>query len=375
MDQNVSKKEIIDVSGEGQGRSLPQWFGQMFLGRKKNRPNQGDERYLSVGISDLDSSSDPLPYDGRNHPEFDLPLVSPVDEGEESNSTENIERASSSQSDAKKKQQKLLEEFALLSGIELSPKSVADLRDRVEKQLETESLSSPPLALVEGVEHSEATESAPDLEEQSSGRVHDAYTLLVENEKKQKTVQSDEVQSIELSDHQEEVASSAAAEPDESIVNLDASSDVVSEKVSEYRVEPKLKLEDGAPSEKLVSEPVYDQKAVDSILSELRKINSIHLIVVVGVDGSILASDNLDQLRESVSGALVFKSVKHFKRLGQQSGLGSLAQSVIEFSDGKIIVENLGDSALFIAVDRSAILGLIRSQTKSQVERLKAILN
>ncbi len=368
MDQNVSKKEIIDVSGEGQGRSLPQWFGQMFLGRKKNRPNQGDERYLSVGISDLDSSSDPLPYDDRTHPEFDLPTVSPIDESNESNSTENIERVSSSQSDAKKKQQKLLEEFALLSGIELSPKSVADLRDSVEKQLETESLSSPPLALVEGVEHSEATESAPDLEKQSSGRVHDAYTLLVENEKKQKTVQSDELQSIELSDHQEEVASSAAVEPD-------ASSDVVPEKISEYKVEPKLKPEDGAPSEKIVSEPVYDRKAMDSILSELRKINSIHLIVVVGVDGSILASDNLDQLRESVSGALVFKSVKHFKRLGQQSGLGSLAQSVIEFADGKIIVENLGDSALFIAVDRSAILGLVRSQTKSQVERLKAILN
>ncbi len=380
MGQNVSKKEIIVVPGEEEGRSFPRWFGQIFLGRKKNRSSQENEQNFSVDISELGSSSDPLAYDDRCHPELDLSSVTFAEEGGLEAKTE---QSSDSCSDAKKKQQQLLEEFALLSGIELSSQSVADLRDSVEKQVEEKSLS--PASLLESepesssvVDHSENTETEKDdsvLEKQPSGRVHDAYTLLIENEKKQQSVQPEHVDSAELEERPEESkASTVVIEHEEPVSEFDSSAikEVIPDGVMEVEVVAEV---DDHLDEDLNSKLAYDQEAMDAVLSELNKINAINSAVVVDNDGAILACNAPDKLNETIFGTLIPKSIKHFQRMGQQSGLGSLAQSVIEFEEGKLVVENLGESALFIVVDRSAILGIIRKQTKVQVENLKLILS
>ncbi len=298
QEQQVSKKEIAVVPDKKQKLFLPfsRWFEQIFFWYKKNRvKSPKSERHSNIDISNLNSSIDLLIDDSQSLPELDLSSEEPVN------------KSSNSDSDAKTKQQKLLKEFALLSGIELSPQFVADFRDSVENQLEKKYLP-PPL-----VREPERTSS---------------------------------------------------------IDNIDSENNITESDVKFSGV-----AGDDSLSQNLISKPAYEEEAMGLILSELKNINLINLAVITGADGAVLAHSNFKSLNKNTFEDVMLRSVKHFHSLGQKAGLGLLEHSVIEFEEGKLIVESLGESTLFIIVDHSAISGLIRKKSKIQIEKLKLILN
>ncbi len=296
----MSKKEITVVPDKKQKHafSFSRWFEKISLWYKNSRTKSPrSERHSNIDISNLNSSIDLLIDDSQSPPELGL------------SSEESIKKSSNSDSDAKTKQQKLLKEFALLSGIELSPQFVANFRDSVEKQLEKKYLP-PPLVREPEPEH---TSSIDNIDSENN------------------TTESD--------------AKFSGVAGDDSL------------------------------SQNLISKPAYDEEAMRLILSELKNINLINLAVVTGAGGAVLAHSNFKSLNKSTFEDVMLRSVKHFQNLGQKSGLGLLEHSVIEFEEGKLIVESLGESTLFIIVDHSAILGLIRKKSKIQIEKLKLILN
>ncbi len=328
----MSKKEIVVVADKKQKRSFffSRWVGQISLWYKKNRAKKPiGERPSNIDISNLSSSIESLIYDDQSSPKLDLSEEKPVN------------KDCASDSDAKAKQKKLLKEFALLSGIELSSQFVADFRDSVEKQLETKYYLPPPLAR-EPELSSSADNIEPEFDEQQKEKKNSATIIDV----------------------------------DEKIVEFGSKNSLDSENITENEAEPLGAAgEFESLSQNLTSKPAYDEEAMKLVLSELKSINLINSVVVVGADGVILACSDLKCLNKSTFEGVMLGSVKHFQSLGEKSGFGLLTRSVIEFEEGKLIVESLGESVLFIIVDHSAILGLIRKKSKIQIEKLKLILN
>lgn len=108
------------------------------------------------------------------------------------------------------------------------------------------------------------------------------------------------------------------------------------------------------------------------VLGELAKIPGVNGAVVVSRDGFVIegaaATEGVDL--EAV-GAVVSAGIGASEVMGQELNVGSLAQSMIEYANGFIVVTLLGDAAvLAIVAELSAHLGNIRHQVKKHTTSL-----
>lgn len=102
------------------------------------------------------------------------------------------------------------------------------------------------------------------------------------------------------------------------------------------------------------------------VLAELAKIPGVNGAVLVSRDGFVIEGEAADEgVDLEAVGAVVSAGIGAFEVMGQELNVGSLAQGVIEYANGFIVVTLLGDAAaLAIVAELTAHLGNIRHQVK-----------
>lgn len=108
-------------------------------------------------------------------------------------------------------------------------------------------------------------------------------------------------------------------------------------------------------------------------LSRVTDYEGITLALLVGRDGLMIdgVSKNADQDLENMA-AVISSLMTQAERAGEQSQQGACAQLIVEYADGFIAVEPLGDDIIVVGADKPANLGLLRTAVKRHRDELLA---
>ena len=103
-------------------------------------------------------------------------------------------------------------------------------------------------------------------------------------------------------------------------------------------------------------------------LSDLTKAEGIAAAVVVGRDGFVIDGvAGTGRLDTEAVGAVISTGIGSAEVMGRELRLGDMAQSMMEYKDGIIVVTLLGNAAvLAVVADLRANVGNVRYQVKKQ---------
>lgn len=112
------------------------------------------------------------------------------------------------------------------------------------------------------------------------------------------------------------------------------------------------------------------------LLTELLNVEGINSAVVVGRDGFVIdgisAGTGLDA---DAVGAVISTGIGSSEVMGRELGVGSMTQSMFEYSDGLIVMALLGmDAILAVVADLNANLGNVRFQIKKRLQQIEQAL-
>ncbi len=103
------------------------------------------------------------------------------------------------------------------------------------------------------------------------------------------------------------------------------------------------------------------------VLSELVKTEGINAAVVVGRDGFVLDGiSNRSALDTEAVGAIISTGIGSAEVMGGELKVGTMTQSMFEYSDGVIVLSLAGEAILAVVADPKANLGMVRFQVKKR---------
>lgn len=113
-----------------------------------------------------------------------------------------------------------------------------------------------------------------------------------------------------------------------------------------------------------------------SQLNDLLKVEGISAAVIVGRDGFVIEGlSNDGNLDVEAVGAVISTGLGSAEVMGRELNVGALAQSLIEFDKGVLVMGTLGKDALLCLVCRAgANLGNVRLQMKKRSPDMAAEL-
>ena len=113
-----------------------------------------------------------------------------------------------------------------------------------------------------------------------------------------------------------------------------------------------------------------------SRLHDFVKVDGIQAAVVVGRDGFVIEGISNDGgLDVETVGAVISTGLGTSEVMGRELGVGALAQSLVEFDSGVLVMGTLGKDALLCLVCATgANLGNVRLQMKKRSPELAAEL-
>jgi predicted regulator of Ras-like GTPase activity (Roadblock/LC7/MglB family) len=103
-------------------------------------------------------------------------------------------------------------------------------------------------------------------------------------------------------------------------------------------------------------------------LGDMIKVDGITTAVVVGRDGFVIEGvTGGGRLDTEAVGAVISTGIGSSEVMGRELRLGDMAQAMMEYKDGIIVMTLLGDAAvLAVVADLKANLGNIRFQVKKR---------
>jgi len=101
-------------------------------------------------------------------------------------------------------------------------------------------------------------------------------------------------------------------------------------------------------------------------LQDLARVDGINTVIVVGRDGFVIDGvSNGAKLDTEAVGAVVSTGLGSAEVMGRELKVGKMTQAMVEYKDGVIVTNFLGDDAILAAVaDFKANLGNVRFQVK-----------
>ena len=108
-------------------------------------------------------------------------------------------------------------------------------------------------------------------------------------------------------------------------------------------------------------------------LEDFLKIDDVTMAVVVGRDGFIIDAVSLINPNVEKIGAVISKDVAHSESVGVDLGVGKMKQGMVEYENGIIITNAIGDEAVLILVSTPNVnLGLVRFHIKKRINSIEA---
>ncbi len=115
---------------------------------------------------------------------------------------------------------------------------------------------------------------------------------------------------------------------------------------------------------------------VRTLLGELMKVQGISSAVVIGRDGFVIDGVvNGSGVDLETLGAVVTTGFGSAEVMGRELRIGELAQGMVEYKGGLIVMSHLGAQAVLAVVsDLNANLGNVRFQVKKRLPELERAL-
>lgn len=113
----------------------------------------------------------------------------------------------------------------------------------------------------------------------------------------------------------------------------------------------------------------------EELLEDLLNVPGVEAAVATDKDGLLLASAGITEDDKSgdmeALGALASGALSSAEMVGEESKKGSLKRVVLEYSEGKVILQQLGsDVILSIFVSKTANLGIVRLNIKRKQDAI-----
>jgi len=110
---------------------------------------------------------------------------------------------------------------------------------------------------------------------------------------------------------------------------------------------------------------------VKEILAELNKVKGIMGSMVVAADGMVIASDVAVQTPDEVLGAMAASIATTITKSLERMNHGKLHQAMLDATEGKIFISDVGMGFLVVVTDKDVNVGLIRVEMRSASDRLR----
>jgi uncharacterized protein len=125
----------------------------------------------------------------------------------------------------------------------------------------------------------------------------------------------------------------------------------------------------------LKSKPFLPEVIMDlrSLLEEIARIKGLTSIAIVGEDGFVIESATSDggDIDLDFLGGVASSSLAAGQSLAEFFGKGEVAQVMIEFAEGPVLLTPLGNVSVLATLDSSQNLGRVRFQLKKYLPRLQ----
>lgn len=120
---------------------------------------------------------------------------------------------------------------------------------------------------------------------------------------------------------------------------------------------------------------VAEVNGVSGILKELVEVQGIEVAVCVGRDGFVIDAASTGNADTDAIGAMVSTGMGSAESVGRELGVGEMAQAMLEFDKGIVVMSALGSDALLAVVaSKDANLGNVRLQVKRRAPELENAL-
>jgi predicted regulator of Ras-like GTPase activity (Roadblock/LC7/MglB family) len=112
------------------------------------------------------------------------------------------------------------------------------------------------------------------------------------------------------------------------------------------------------------------------LLADLAKVEGVRNAVVVSRDGFVIAGTSSGNgIDNDAVGAVISAGIGSSEMMGRELSVGEMAQMMIEYKKGVIVISFLGEGAVLATVaDTEANLGNIRYQVKKRGPAIEAAL-
>jgi predicted regulator of Ras-like GTPase activity (Roadblock/LC7/MglB family) len=111
------------------------------------------------------------------------------------------------------------------------------------------------------------------------------------------------------------------------------------------------------------------------ILSEFLRLDGVSAAVVVGRDGFVIESAETGSIDTEALGAMASTGMGTSEAMGTELGKGEMAQMMVEFDNGPILLSPLSEDELIAVVaEKEVNIGRIRYELKKNRERIIAAL-
>jgi uncharacterized protein len=110
-----------------------------------------------------------------------------------------------------------------------------------------------------------------------------------------------------------------------------------------------------------------------SLLEEIARIKGLTSIAIIGEDGFVIESATSDggDIDLDFLGGVASSSLAAGQSLAEFFGKGEVAQVMIEYAEGPVLLTPLGNVSVLATLDSSQNLGRVRFQLKKYLPRLQ----
>lgn len=113
----------------------------------------------------------------------------------------------------------------------------------------------------------------------------------------------------------------------------------------------------------------------NEILAALVEVQGIDAAVCVGRDGFVIDAVAGAEADVDAIGAMVSTGLGSAESIGRELGVGELTQSMMEYTNGVIVMTAIGEDAILAVVaTTNASLGNVRLQVRKRKKELKEVL-
>jgi predicted regulator of Ras-like GTPase activity (Roadblock/LC7/MglB family) len=107
------------------------------------------------------------------------------------------------------------------------------------------------------------------------------------------------------------------------------------------------------------------------ILEEINKTSGVNGSMIVGQDGIVIAADLNTQLQNEAVGAVAASIVSTVQKSMSRLSSDALKQVIVEASNGKLFLTDVGIGILAVTTDPQVNVGLVKLEIKNAAEKVR----